>query len=453
MPVSRSLCEALEQVAPGEFRNGPVTLTRLNWIRSMSAFEPAPRTAHGSLIWVLVVVTVGLLAAGALVAWNSPAGIVDPFGLLPGSTVLWAVVFSAVGLLIAYHRRSNPIGWLMLIAGALAAYGFFAGNLFGDVTGPEFLQRLEGLDADTPFEEVMQMIPFSASMLAATALVAWGGVEAVTFLVILLFPDGRPPSWWGRALVWFTVAYLGLFSVPFLSALILFRSGRIDGDVLEVIIAAGGLFGLIVAPLVGTGFIVRYRRSTMTQRLQLKWLLYGVMLVFGLISISALSVLVPGFDTPLKAQIEGVLLSLALVSVPIVIAIAILRHRVYDIDLVMNRTLVYGSLTVLLGAVYLTGVIGLPRLLLLGEQSDLITAVSTLAVAGLFNPMRRRVQGFVDRKFYRSRYDARKTVDAFAASLLREAELRQIQAELTEVVSQTVQPATVGVWVKGSTAP
>lgn len=394
-------------------------------------------------MWGLIALTSGLLVAGAVVAWISPAGVVDLFGLMTGSGALLAAVFAPVGLLIAYHRPGHPIGWMMLMAGSLAAYGFLAGNLHGYVLGPDRLAALDYSD-----DAFLSSMPFSALLLDATAFGALRGVEAMASLVILLFPDGRVPSRRWRPIAWFILIAAVLVSGAVLAGSLSVRNSGAEMTTVLAIAAAGTSFGPLAGVLVATGLFVRYRRSNVTQRLQIKWLLYSLVLGVGYAVLSVVVDLLPGLDSPTGTWPDSLLLAVLFASAPVAIAIAILSHRLYDIDLVINRTLVYGLLTITLGAVYVAGVVGLPRLVGAGEQSDLAVAVSTLVVAGLFNPLRRRVQGMVDRRFYRSRYDARQTVDSLAARLSQGAELPEIQAELTDVVSQTVQPAAVGVWVK-----
>jgi hypothetical protein len=145
-------------------------------------------------------------------------------------------------------------------------------------------------------------------------------------------------------------------------------------------------------------------------------------------------------------------MQIALLGMPISMGIAILRYRLYEIDILINRTLVYGSLTATLVALYFVGIVVLQRLfvLLTGQQSTLAVVASTLLIAGLFNPLRRRIQSFIDRRFYRSKYDARKTLEAFATRLRDETNLESLNNELVGVVRETMQPAHVTLWLQQS---
>ncbi len=148
------------------------------------------------------------------------------------------------------------------------------------------------------------------------------------------------------------------------------------------------------------------------------------------------------------ASANAVLMSYA--GVPIAVGFAVLRYRLYDIDVLINRTLVYGSLTVLLASAYVGGVVGLQAVLrgLSGQESTLAIVASTLAIAALFNPLRRWVQAFVDRRFYRKKYDARKTLEAFSSRLRDETDLHTLSSDLVGVVRETMQPAHVSLWVR-----
>jgi hypothetical protein len=211
-----------------------------------------------------------------------------------------------------------------------------------------------------------------------------------------------------------------------------------------------GLLALAVACAVA--LFVRYRRANETEREQIKWLLYAcavflVVYVGGFVSGL-------GGTASLGGNIWGVFFGLSVIALPAAIGIAILKYRLYNIDLVINRTLVYGSLTVTLVALYFGGIVVLQRffVLLTGQQSTLAVVASTLLIAALFTPWRRRIQSFIDRRFYRSKYDARKTLEIFSARLREETNLYAVSDELVGVVRETVQPAHVSLWLRPDTA-
>jgi hypothetical protein len=216
------------------------------------------------------------------------------------------------------------------------------------------------------------------------------------------------------------------------------------GDALELGAAAGApAFALIaLVSLVGVG--VRWRGSTGIRRQQFKWFGYAIALLLGGLLMAALF-----SDTgwlPLLGDIGwGVFIFALVVAVPVAIGVAVLRHRLYDIDLVIRRTLVYGALTATLGAAYLS--LALLLGLALGD-SNLAVAVSTLAVAALFGPARARIQGVVDRRFYRRRYDASRTLEAFGGRLRDQVDLDALGTDLRGVVRETVQPAHVSLWLR-----
>jgi hypothetical protein len=161
-----------------------------------------------------------------------------------------------------------------------------------------------------------------------------------------------------------------------------------------------------------------------------------------------------GGDTPLTLLLLDAGFSLSLLLIPLSIGVAVLRSHLFDIDLLINRTLVYGSLTAMLVALYFGGIVLLQRVfvVLTGEQSTLAVVASTLLIAGLFSPLRSRIQGFIDRRFYRKKYDARKTLEAFSATLRDETDLDALNAELVGVVRETMQPAHVSMWLRPETA-
>jgi hypothetical protein len=200
---------------------------------------------------------------------------------------------------------------------------------------------------------------------------------------------------------------------------------------------------------------IRLRRAVGVERQQLKWLAYAagvfaVMVVLLIISIA--------IDTPRWYEwVANVIFIVVTPSVPIAIGIAILRYRLYDIDLLINRTLVYGSLTAMLVAVYFGGVATTQAIFraLTGQeqQPQLAIVVSTLVIAALFNPLRRRIQSIIDRRFYRRKYDAVKTLEGFSAKLREETDLDALSREMVGVVGETMQPAHVSLWLRPETAP
>src|SRR5215211_1193000 len=220
----------------------------------------------------------------------------------------------------------------------------------------------------------------------------------------------------------------------------------------------------MVAFLVFVGIVVSlvwsqtysYRRvSSPTQRRQTKWVVFGTTLAVAGTFPFQLPVdlsLVDG-STPLALLLLRTGFSLSFLLVPLSISVAVLRSHLFDIDLLINRTLVYGSLTTVLVAVYFGGVAGLQRLLppLVGEGNQLVVVASTLTIAALVNPLRRRIQTAVDRRFYRKKYDAAKTLGAFSARLRNETDLGTLGDDLVSVVRETMEPEHVSLWLRPGT--
>ncbi|MGH3149087.1 MAG: hypothetical protein ACRDTR_25170, partial [Rubrobacter sp.] len=218
------------------------------------------------------------------------------------------------------------------------------------------------------------------------------------------------------------------------------------GEALEVLDTVTDLLALPAFALAVTGLAVRLRRSRGVERQQLKWFTYSAALVgAGL----ATSILIPGGAAADLTFLVGLL---ALAGLPVAAGIAILRHRLYDIDAIVNRTLVYGSLTAMLLAVYFGGVTATQAILQTFEGQEelpqLAIVVSTLVIAALFNPLRRRVQTFVDRRFYREKYDAGRVLADFSARLRDETDLDRLDGDLLATVRETVQPAYVSLWLR-----
>jgi hypothetical protein len=213
--------------------------------------------------------------------------------------------------------------------------------------------------------------------------------------------------------------------------------------------------------------ILRLRHARGDDRQQIKWFLFAAVPLTFLGSLEDLNTIVALFTTDLMVRPVYILYSLgllvpvvyvevlALLLVPVCTYIAILRYNLYDIDVVINRTLVYGSLTATLVALYFGGIVVLQSVfvLLTGQRSTLAVVASTLLIAALFNPLRRRIQSFIDRRFYRSKYDARKTLEAFSAQLREETDLNALSEDLVGVVRETMQPAHVSLWLRPEASP
>jgi type III secretory pathway component EscS len=227
--------------------------------------------------------------------------------------------------------------------------------------------------------------------------------------------------------------------------------GGAFGDLLNLMNVLGGALLAVVLLLSVLSIVLRLRRSRGERRQQIKWIVYaGAVMVAAFLAGS----LVPGGSNPM-ADLLWVVGFVAVVGIPVAAGIAILRHRLYDIDLLINRTLVYGSLTVLLVAAYVGGVVGLQSVFraTTGQESTLAVVASTLAIAALFGPLRRWVQASVDRHFYRRKYDAAKTLAAFNARLREETQLETLSGDVVGVARETMQPAHLSLWLRPNAEP
>jgi hypothetical protein len=346
----------------------------------------------------------------------------------PELTVL-AIGYSVIGAIIASRLPNHPIGWICCAIGLIAAVDHFSGEyaVYALLAHPDAL----------------------AGGKVMLWLQGWFWMLFVGFIVflLLLFPNGRLPSSRWRPFAWVSVAVI---SVGVIWSSVISPDVRFDAppSPIQLLVL---LLGLVAAASV----VVGRRGARGVERQQIKWLLYaGPIWFVG----SALKIAV--FFFMLVEGSWGLWVSYLLVAVgglggPIAIGIAILRYRLYEIDILINRTLVYGSLTALLALVYFGGIVLLQRVfvVLTGEKSTLAVVASTLVIAALFNPLRRRVQAFVDRRFYRRKYDARKTLEAFSARLRDETDLGALRDELVGVVRETMQPAHVSLWLRPDTVP
>ena len=408
------------------------------------------RRATSWLAWPLAGLSL-LLCAASIVLYvaTGSAQPLSNWGTGGNSAVLVLVLpflaFPLVGALIASRRPNNPIGWLCLAVGIL----WMLANLSSGYGMYGLLARPNS-------------VPFPA---AIGSLGEWMWVPAVGLLgiyMILLFPDGRLPSRRWHPLAWFSGAVIILASAGFA-----LNPGPMDGFPgirnpfgLEKYpwVADATLGVTLLLPLCilasAVSLVLRFLRSGGEEREQIKWLAFAASILgLGISSYVIPANILPddagGVDRLWVNLLEdAVMLSFA--SIPVAVGIAILRYRLYDIDVIINRALVYAPLTAMLALVYFGGVVGLQAALrvLAGQESTFAIVASTLVIAALFNPLRRRVQGFVDRRFYRRKYDSRKILEAFNARLRDETDLNTLSEDLVGVARTTVQPEHASLWLR-----
>src|SRR5829696_3445742 len=294
--------------------------------------------------------------------------------------------------------------------------------------------------AGRPFGESGTLLPWMALVCSRRGSTFF--FTTPTIALFVLFPDGGFVPRWARWLI--------LFSIP-LSVAMIFQPPAYSW----------ALVGMIVIGAVYAQVYFFFYVTTTTERQQTKWVLFGILLwllLMGMLSVPyTLELSFPaGRPLPWWTLITSAVWWLALVIVPLSLSIAVLRYRLYDIDVFINRTIVYVSLTLMLGLVYLGSVVTLQYAFraLTGqvEQPQLAIVVSTLVIAALFHPLRRRIQSFIDRRFYRRKYDAAKTLEAFSARLRDETDLEALNGELVAVVRETMQPEHVSLWLRPETA-
>jgi len=352
--------------------------------------------------------------------------------------VVAALSFSTVGAIVASRRRENPLGWLLLGTGILYAIEVFAGNF-----------STYALSADPG------SLPGGVVAAWLTSWVWILGGSLIPF-VFLFFPDGRLPSPRWRPLAWLVLVNAALAVAPYAFAPGPLEDFPRESPVINPVGIEGsagilGLFAqvsifLLVPITLGMilAFYIRFRRAQGEERQQIKWVAYAVVLFTAVIIVVSVW---PSLDT---SPLGSVLFLAAFLAIPSAMALAILKYRLYDIDVIINRTLVYGALTVTLALVYFGSVALLQGILgaLTGQDSQLAIVASTLAIAALFGPLRRRVQDFVDRRFYRKKYDAARTLETFSMRLRDEVDLENLTGELVAVVEQTIQPAHMSLWLR-----
>jgi hypothetical protein len=352
-----------------------------------------------------------------------------------------AVFYSTVGALVASRRPENLVGWLLCLFALSESVQLFGAEyaIYALLSRPNWL----------PAGEAM----------AWTSYWILPVIIGLSVFYLLLFPTGLLPSRGWRPLAWLTVAFVfvgvisGAFSTgpveglgPIRNPLGIDGFPNVYGAVLDIMAPV-----LLVAAAASVFMRLRYAIGVESQ--QIKWFAYAA--AATVIGLSLAYVIPTVIDTPLWFERAGYAVLIAVIpAIPISIGIAILRYRLYDIDIIINRTLVYGSLTATLVALYFGGIVVLQRIFvaLTGQQSTLAVVASTLLIAALFNPLRRRIQSFIDRRFYRRKYDARKTLEDFSVKLRDETDLDALEDDLVGVVTGTMQPAHVSLWLRPDTA-
>lgn len=413
-----------------------------------------PSQLLGGLL-LLACTAVYVLALVLFASTGAEAGTTRPTGyvLLTGFQVFSFFAFPVVGSLIVTQRPGNVVGWVFCLIGLGTATTALSGG---------YVQHALAIHAEARL---------ATGLVYALGNAVWPVNLGLGSLLLFIFPDGRLPSPRWRPVFWLDVACIVAMALA--GAL---YPGALDATssvanpigiaglrpLLDVFNAVGHLlFGpLVLAAMLSV--IVRYRRATGAQRQQIKWFVYGATLMVAAIAASIVlaQVLTPAGQDSSNSPIVTLGFCIGWIMLPIGAGIGVLRYRLYDIDILINRTLVYGALSAVLAALYLACVIGAqtvtsalsgqaisPELTGQMKSQPVVVVGSTLLIASLFNPLRRRIQATIDRRFYRRKYDATRTLEGFAAVLRSETDLGDLSSHLVAVVEQTMQPAQVSLWL------
>ncbi len=386
--------------------------------------------------WLVLGVSVALAAASVALGISGGADLFIAF-----SIAALGVVFAGTGALVASRAPGNWIGWIFCAMGLLFEFG---------ILGEVYVAYGSLADGFLPGRAWVGWISqWSNNAFAPTMII----------LSFLLFPTGRLPSarWRPVALIATGVAVVHAASAaltpgPLQDYGIQNPAGIEAATALRMIAEVSVL--ILVLPLMLLSVVslfARLRRSSGIERQQLKWFAYAAaLLATDLLASNALAVLLGGTGNEVAEFIPFLTFVITLSGIPMAMGVAILKHRLYDIDIIINRTLVYGALTLSLLLVYVGCVVSLQYVLraFTGGNSQLVIVASTLAIAALFNPLRRRIQSFIDRRFYRKKYNAAKTLEAFSARLRDETDLDDLGGDLVAVTQETVQPVHVSLWMR-----
>ena len=387
--------------------------------------------AYAAAVAATVLVVVGT----AFLVLNWPVPLTNAEWGFPGFQGVLAIVLTVVGTVIAVRRPGNRIGGLQLVAGVLSA-AQFCGHQYG----------IHGLFVDPGSLELANV---------AIWIEEWAWIPmlaAMASFTFLLFPTGRLPSPRWQIATWTAVtgtavAATAMALAPITRAPDVMHPILPDGPppFVDPVLLIG--LALFVASL-GAGavsLVVRFRGSTGAERQQLKWLAFAALVIGAATAVYLSTTMVTGDQDNTTSPF----LALSALAIPVAIGSAILRYGLYEIDRLINRTVVYGLVSVVLVGLYAASVLVLQAALAwLTNGETLAVAASTLFVAAVFQPIRRRLQRAVDRRFNRARYDARQTVEEFGTRLRDEVDLHELRAELGAVVAETIQPTSVGIWLR-----
>ncbi|MGH2600747.1 MAG: hypothetical protein ACRDJ9_15350 [Dehalococcoidia bacterium] len=388
------------------------------------------------LAWGQLVLAVLAAGAGVVFALLTPD---FSFGTASEAPfLLFGVTASVVGALVAVRQPGNAVGWIMAAAGCSAALTVGTGS---------YVDYRIARGSPDAFTEAMALLSVACTPIAFHLIVPF----------LFVFPDGRLPS---RRWLWVAVPSMGLVIVSLLTWVVIPGPLTELGFEFDNPLGVGGAVGRAVQEIgdasragvaaavlaAAVSMVFRYRAAGTEQRQQIKWMAYaGAVLVLAFIAGNLMTVI--GSSTWDDAG-PDTLVTIGMAAIPLAAGIAILRYNLYDIDRIINRTLVYGLLTAGLSAIYVGLIAGLQvPLRHISGGSDLAIVVTTLVVAALFLPARRRVQDAVDRRFNRRHYDAARTIDAFSARLREQIDLDTLRHELLAVVDDTMRPARASLWL------
>ena len=348
---------------------------------------------------------------------------------------LLAMGFLTVGAIVASHRPENPISWLFCVIGLLFAVGHFCGEYA--------IYTLLASPGSLPAGEAAAWIRYWI----------WVPYLGLVVFLFLLVPNGKLPGsswrWFARLSVLLVSTGTGLVAIdpkpirslgPIQNPLGIESMPSLSWTVEAIMLA---LIFVATASL-----FMRLHHSRGIERQQIKWITYAA--VTGISGAILMYTISEAMGVLWLEAVGSVLLTIGLLGIPISMGIAILHYRLYEIDLIINRTLVYGSLTAMLAFMYLGSVTALQYLfsVLTGQGDTLAIVASTLAIAALFNPLRRRIQGFIDKRFYRRKYDAAKTLETFGSRIRDETNLEKLGEDIAEVVDETMQPSHMALWLR-----